>query len=145
MLFSFKNINLRLAKNILVGIKMQNEKSKITNRIADLEAFAADELKRLAQDTRDPQMKTKYEQIAGLNRAFFESLKKETQIEPEEKPIDKEISIIMRAYFIEKTLYTAICECSVSENRPNIIDELVDRHTLILRELLTELGWRKQA
>ena len=126
-------------------MKKQDKKSEIIGLLAHLELFAADNLKHLALETRDPQMKTKYEQIAGLNRGFYEKLKKENQEEERRTPIDKEIELILRAYFVEKALYTAVCEYSVGEMRPNIIDELVDRHTLILRELLTEVGWRKEA
>lgn len=124
---------------------MKKEKTKIASELAELEMFAADKLKSLAGETHDPQMKTKYEQIAGLNRGFFESLKKEAGADANHKPIDKEIELIMRAYYVEKTLYTTICEYSVENERPDIIDELVDRHTLILRELLIEKNWRTQA
>ena len=126
-------------------MKNQDKKSEITGFLSEFECFAADCLKGLAFETRDPQMKTKYEQIAGLNRSFYDRLEKEKQAEVKDKPIDKEISLIMRAYYIEKSLYTAICEYSIGNERPNIIDELVDRHTLILRELLTEANWREQA
>ncbi len=126
-------------------MKNQNTKSEITSLLADFEIFAADNLKSLALETHDPQMKTKYEQIAGLNRGFYDKLEKEKQSDANEKPIDKEINLIMRAYFVEKALYAAICEYSVGSERPSIIDELVDRHTLILRELLTEANWREQA
>ena len=126
-------------------MKKQDKKTEITSLLADLELFAADNLKSLAKQTHDPQMKTKYEQIAGLNRSFYDKLEKEKQSDENEKPIDNEIELIMRAYFTEKALYTAVCEYSVGNERPSIIDELVDRHTLILRELLTEANWRKQA
>lgn len=126
-------------------MKKQDKKSEIASMLSDFEIFAADNLKSLALETHDPQMKTKYEQIAGLNRGFYEKLKNEQQGSNEEKPIDKEIALIMRAYFVEKALYTAVCEYSVGSERPSIIDELVDRHTLILRELLNEASWREQA
>ena len=126
-------------------MKKQDKKSEITRILADFELFAADNLKSLALETHDPQMKTKYEQIAGINRSFYEKLENEIRGAQKEKSIDKEINLIMRAYFVEKSLYTAICEHSIGGERPNIIDELVDRHTLILRELLTEANWRKEA
>lgn len=124
-------------------MKNQDKKTEIAGLLCDFEAIAADCLKNLASESQDPQLKTKYEQIAGLNRGFTEKLKNEIQQDKPPKPIDKEIKLIMRAYFIEKALYNAVCEYSVGNARPNIIDELVDRHTLILRELLTEASWRE--
>ena len=126
-------------------MNVQNQKSKTTRLLANFELFSADCLKQIALESHDPQMKTKYEQIAGLNRGFYDKLNKDDNRLSKEKNIDREIELIMQAYFVEKSLYTAVCEYSVESERPDIIDELVDRHTLILRELLTEANWRIQA
>ena len=122
---------------------MVESKKEILKNIAFLHHFTAEQMKGFAQITADPQMKTKYEQIAGVNRAFYSQLEDGLQDDFEKENIEMEIEIITRAYFIEKSLYTAICEYSIRENKPDNIDELVDKHTLILRELLMELNARK--
>ena len=122
---------------------MVETKKEISKNIAFLHHFVSEQMKGFAQQNADPQMKTKYEQIAGVNRAFYSQLEEEMQDNLKKGKIEREIAIITRAYFVEKALYTAICEYSIKENKPNNIDELVDKHTLILRELLSELNARK--
>ena len=52
---------------------MQNSE-KTKRRLADMQLWAADEMKEYAEKTGDPQLKKKYQQIAALNRSFYEIL-----------------------------------------------------------------------
>ena len=46
---------------------MQNSQPKNTEKLASYQLWAADEMKRFAQKTGDPQLKKKYEQMAAVN------------------------------------------------------------------------------
>ena len=121
---------------------MENTKQNHTQKLADMQLWAADEMKNLAHLTHDPQMKTKYEQIAGINRMFYEALAENIENKAENSDISREIKLIMRAYYIEKSLFDAASGYSVERQMPEKIDEIVDRETLICRELLSEADQR---
>ena len=121
---------------------MENTKQSHTQRLAEMQLWAADEMKNLAHLTHDPQMKTKYEQIAGINRMFYETLALNTENKAENSDILKEIKLITRAYYVEKALFDAASGYSVERQKPDKIDEIVDRQTIICRELLLEADQR---
>ena len=121
---------------------MENEQKNLHRKLADMQLWAADEMKRLATLSQDAQMKTKYEQIAGINRMFYESLATEDNDTRNKSKITKETDLIMRAYFCQRALYDAFASCSTENMRPDNIDEIIDRMTLICRELLTEAEQR---
>ncbi len=121
---------------------MENEQKNLHRKLADMQLWAADEMKRLATLSQDAQMKTKYEQIAGINRMFYESLATEDNDTRNKSKIIKETDLIMRAYFCQRALYDAFASCSTENMRPDNIDEIIDRMTLICRELLTEAEQR---
>ncbi len=121
---------------------MEKIKKMHAQKFSEMHAWAADEMRSLADLTSDPQMKTKYEQIAGINRMFYESLASEGKNTEKNNKILKEIELIMRAYYVEKAIYNAACEYSVDREMPDKIDEIVDRQTLICRELLSEADQR---
>ncbi|MEE1280356.1 MAG: hypothetical protein UHH95_05970, partial [Oscillospiraceae bacterium] len=95
-------------------------------------------MKRFADLTHDPQMKTKYEQIAGVNRMFYETLATEDNDTRHKRQIIKETDLIMRAYYLQRALYDSLSGCAVEDIFPDSIDEISDRQTMICRELLTE-------
>ena len=121
---------------------MEKTKKMHAKKLSEMHSWAAEEMKVLAELTTDPQMKTKYEQIAGINRMFYESLAPDDNSSEKGTGIVREIELIMRAYYVEKAVYTAACEYSVEREMPDKIDEIVDRQTLICRELLTEADQR---
>lgn len=117
---------------------MENSKKKLCRKLADMQLWAADEMKRLADLTHDPQMKTKYEQIAGVNRMFYETLATEDNDTRHKSEITRETDLIMRAYYLQRALYDSLSACAVEDIFPDSIDEISDRQTMICRELLTE-------
>ena len=121
---------------------MQNELEKLCRKLSDMQLWAADEMKRFATLTRDPQMKTKYEQLAGLNRMFYENLAVLDNDTREKSEIAYETDLIMRAYYLQKSVYNALVACAVEDNFPDKIDEITDRQTMMCRELITEAKQR---
>lgn len=121
---------------------MENEQKKLCRKLADMQLWAADEMKRYATLTKDPQLKTKYEQIAGINRMFYETLAIEDNDTRKKSEIKRETDLIMRAYYCQRALYNAVSSCSTEDICPKNIDEIIDRQTLVCRELLTEAKQR---
>ena len=121
---------------------MKKELKKLCQKLSDMQLWAADEMKRFASLTCDPQMKTKYEQLAGFNRMFYENIKNDACDCKEKSKVAKEADLIMRAYYVQKAVCDAFFACAAEEIRPQKIDEITDRQTMMCRELLMELSVR---
>ena len=117
---------------------MQNSQKKITEKLASYQLWAADEMKRFAQKTGDPQLKKKYEQMAAVNRAFYEQLLGQCADRQKECKTEKEIETLMRAYYIEKAIFDVFSSLLCASERPEGLDKMCDRQIMICREILDE-------
>ncbi|MBE6788607.1 MAG: hypothetical protein E7539_02975 [Ruminococcaceae bacterium] len=117
---------------------MQNKQEKEKRNLADMQAWAADEMKNYAEKTQDPQLKKKYEQICAINRLFYEQLKTDQNDEKPKSRIELETDMLLRAYFCQNALYTAFSSLLTEYERPPKIDEMCDRQVTLCRELLDE-------
>ncbi len=120
---------------------MQNKTQEIMKSLSQLLIWAAEEMKHLANETQDAQMKTKYEQIAGVNRMLCEKLRCE-QDEQSLSIGEREINLISRAYIIQKYLFLNASQISVEGKIPEIVDEICDKEIFICRDLLNEKKMR---
>ncbi|MBQ5816090.1 MAG: hypothetical protein IIW33_01380 [Oscillospiraceae bacterium] len=114
---------------------MQNLNSK---NLAAYQLWAADEMKRFAETTGDPQLKKKYEQMAALNRSFYEQLSAQIEDQQAEGKAAKEAQMLMRAYYIQKALFDVFSSILCAAERPEGLDKICDREIMICREILTE-------
>ena len=122
---------------------MQNSDTKITESLAKYQLWAADEMKRFAKCTSDPQLKKKYEQMAALNRSFYEQLSQQDNASENKGKPDNENEMLMRAYYIEKAIYNVFSELMCQSKRPEGLDKMCDRQIMICREILDEAENRK--
>lgn len=122
---------------------MQNSNFKKIEMLADYQLWAADEMKRFADNTRDPQLRKKYEQMAALNRSFYEQLSGQDSDEQNKSKIAAETDILMRAYYIQKALFDVFSALLCRSQRPEGLDKICDRQIMICREILTEAENRK--
>ena len=117
---------------------MDKKINKQKEKLAKMQAWAADEMKNCAEKSCDPQLKKKYEQTAAINRIFYEQLNEEKASDTEKSEIERETEILLRAYFLQNALYREFSLFLTEQNRPQKIDEMCDRQVLICRELLDE-------
>ncbi len=117
---------------------MQNSQLKIIKELAAYQLWAADEMKRFAETTGDPQLKKKYEQMAALNRSFYEQLSQQNNDNQNKSKTANETEMLMRAYYIQKALFDVFSALLCKSERPNGIDKICDRQIMICREILTE-------
>ncbi len=122
---------------------MQNSDLKVTEKLANYQLWAADEMKIFAQDTNDPQLKKKYEQMAALNRSFYEQLSQQDSDEENRSKIAAETEMLMRAYYIQKALFDVFSALLCNSSRPEGLDKICDRQIMMCREILTEAESRK--
>ena len=117
---------------------MKNSDKKLCRKLADYQLWAADEMKRFAEKTGDPQLKKKYEQTAALNRMFYEELATNDNDTENKSKIVSETDMLMRAYYIQQALYNVFSELMCESERPEGLDKICDRQIMICREILDE-------
>ena len=117
---------------------MENSQIKTRRKLADMQLWAADEMKKYAEITSDPQLKKKYEQVAALNRLFYEQLATEDNDKTQKSMIVSETDMLMRAYYCQNSLYQVFSQLMTEDKRPDGLDEICDRQIMICRELLGE-------
>lgn len=117
---------------------MDKNKEKIRRKLADYQLWAADEMKRFAETTGDPQLKKKYEQMAALNRSFYEQLATDDSERKNKSQMISETDMLMRAYYIQQALYNVFSELMCENERPDGLDKICDRQVMICREILDE-------
>ncbi len=117
---------------------MQKSDEKLRRKLADYQLWAADEMKRFAEKTGDPQLKKKYEQTAALNRMFYEQLATNDNDTGNKSPIVSETDMLMRAYYIQQALYNVFSELMCESERPEGLDKICDRQIMVCREILDE-------
>lgn len=117
---------------------MQNSE-KIKKHLADMQLWAADLMKEYAEKSCDPQLKKKYQQIAALNRSFYEILATDDNTVKRKGKIVSETDLLLGAYYCQNALTQCISAVLTQNERPDRIDEISDRQITICRELLDEM------
>ena len=120
---------------------MQNSE-KIKRYLADMQLWAADEMKEYAEKSCDPQLKKKYQQITALNRSFYEILATDDKDNKSRSKIVSETDLLLRAYYCQSAVCQGVFAVMVEDERPDRIDEICDRQIMICRELLDEANGR---
>ena len=117
---------------------MQNSQNKLKQNLADMQLWAADQMKHYANLTSDPQLKRLYEQVAALNRKFYEQFTVKNGTKNKKSNLETETEMLMRAYYCQRSLYTTLSQLMTDGMRPNGLDEVFDRQTMICRQILEE-------
>lgn len=104
--------------------------------------WSANEMKKCANQTQDPTLKIKFEQIAGLNKDYCDRLGFENE-DGEDKGVKKEIEILKTAYFCQQSVFWRFSLYPLNSNS-SLIDEIVDAQKTIVRQLYSEIMKRDQ-
>jgi len=117
---------------------MQNQFDREKEKLALMQKWAMQEMKKSAETTQDPQLKKKYEQTAAINRIFYEQFSTKKEEQKEKSDIQRETETLLFAFFVQNTLFKEFSALLTRYNRPEKIDEICDRQVLICREILDE-------
>ncbi len=117
------------------------EQKNTDDKLCDYLCWAASQMKSAAGKTSDPTLKTKYEQLAGINKQYRDRCKS-GQNDRKNLKLTKEIELLKSALFCQKAVFDAFSIDAV-ENADALTDEVLDRQKEVCRELVSEIEKRQ--